>query len=117
MLRRIWALKKKLSVAKFGGSLLDVEGKGFPKILKRIKELKARDAVGPIVVFSAPMGCTDALIRIGESYAQSISAFPLILFSRFMTASRSFMLKAVSLNRQQPHWLIANRRLRKPLRR
>jgi aspartate kinase len=58
-------------VAKFGGSLLDVKGKGIPKILKRIKELKARDAVGPIVVFSAPMGCTDELIRIGESYAQS----------------------------------------------
>ena len=32
-------LKKKLSVAKFGGSLLDVEGKGLPKILNRIKEL------------------------------------------------------------------------------
>ena len=59
-------------MAKFGGSLLDVEGKGFPKILKHIKELKARDALGPIVVFSAPMGCTDALIRIGESYAQSV---------------------------------------------
>jgi len=64
-------LKKKLSVAKFGGSLLDVKGKGIPKILKRIKELKARDAFGPIVVFSASMGCTDELIRIGESYAQS----------------------------------------------
>jgi len=58
-------------VAKFGGSLLDVKGKGIPKILKRIKELKAKDDFGPIVVFSAPMGCTDELIRIGESYAQS----------------------------------------------
>jgi aspartate kinase len=58
-------------VAKFGGSLLDVEGKGIPKILKRTKELKAGDALGPIVVFSAPMGCTDELVRIGESYAQS----------------------------------------------
>jgi len=65
-------LKKKLSVAKFGGSLLDIEGKGFPKILKRIKELKAKDIVGPIVVYSAPMGCTDALIGIGESYARAI---------------------------------------------
>ena len=58
-------------MAKFGGSLLDAEGKGLPKILNRIKELKARDALGPIAVFSAPMGCTDALINIGESYAQS----------------------------------------------
>ena len=48
-----------------------MDGKGFPKIIGRIKELKAKDGVGPIAVFSAPMGCTDALIRIGESYAQS----------------------------------------------
>jgi aspartate kinase len=64
-------LKKKLSVAKFGGSLLDIKGKRLPKILNRIKELKTSDSLGPIVVFSAPMGCTDKLIRIGESYAQS----------------------------------------------
>ncbi len=62
---------KKLSVAKFGGSLLDVEGKGIPIIIKRISELKAKCDLGPVVVFSAPMGCTDTLIRIGESYAQS----------------------------------------------
>ncbi|MCJ7763418.1 hypothetical protein MUP38_08205, partial [Candidatus Bathyarchaeota archaeon] len=62
---------KKLSVAKFGGSLLDAEGKGIPKIIKRIKEINQKDGFGPIAVFSAPMGCTDALMRIGESYAQS----------------------------------------------
>jgi aspartate kinase len=64
-------LKSELSVAKFGGSLLDVEGKRIPKILKRLRELKERDAVGPIAVFSAPIGCTDELVRIGESCAQS----------------------------------------------
>ena len=58
-------------MAKFGGSLLDTEGKGIKKILKRVKELKARDRVGPVVIFSAPIGCTDVLIRVGESYAQS----------------------------------------------
>ena len=62
---------KTVSVAKFGGSLLDVEGKGIPKIIKRISEIKAKDGCGPIAVFSAPLGCTDALIRIGESYAQA----------------------------------------------
>jgi aspartate kinase len=65
------AFKNRLSVAKFGGSLLDAQGKGIKKILKRVKELKARDTLGPVVVFSAPTGCTDALIQIGESYAQS----------------------------------------------
>jgi aspartokinase len=63
---------KSLSVAKFGGSLLDVEGKGIPKIVKRIKGIREEDGFGPIVVFSASTGSTDALIRIGESYAQSI---------------------------------------------
>lgn len=62
---------KKLSVAKFGGSLLDTEGNGIPTILKRIRELKERYDLGPVVVFSAPNGFTDELIRIGESYAQS----------------------------------------------
>jgi aspartate kinase len=61
---------KNLSVAKFGGSLLDVEGKGIQKIIQRIKEIQKQDGTGPIAVFSAPMGVTDALIRIGESYAQ-----------------------------------------------
>ncbi len=60
-------------MAKFGGSLLDVEGKGIPKIIKRIKALKKADSTGPIAVFSAPTGCTDALIRIGESHAQASS--------------------------------------------
>jgi len=64
-------LKNKISVAKFGGSLLDSEGRGIAKILKRIKELAAKDGFGPVVVFSAPTGCTDAVLRIGESYAES----------------------------------------------
>ena len=75
---------KTVSVAKFGGSLLDVEGKGIPKIIKRIKEIKAKDGCGPIAVFSAPMGCTDALIRIGESYAQACQ-LPWILFLKSTT--------------------------------
>jgi aspartate kinase len=61
---------KNLSVAKFGGSLLDKEGRGIQKIIDQIKAIKAKDAVGPVVVFSAPIGCTDELIRIGESHAQ-----------------------------------------------
>jgi aspartate kinase len=48
-----------------------VEGKGIPKIVKQIKEIREKDEFGPVAVFSAPMGCTDALIRIGESYAQA----------------------------------------------
>jgi aspartate kinase len=63
--------KKCLSVAKFGGSLLDKEGRGIPKVLKSIRDLKAQDGVGPVAVFSAPTGCTDELIRIGEVCAQA----------------------------------------------
>ena len=54
--------------------MLDAKGNGIPKILQRLKELKEKYAVGPIAVFSAPIGCTDELIRIGEAYAQSAPA-------------------------------------------
>jgi len=64
-------VKKKIAVAKFGGSLLDAEGKGIPKILRQIKHLNTAHTNGPIIVFSAPTGCTDTLIKIGESYAQA----------------------------------------------
>jgi len=63
-------LKSQLSIAKFGGSLLDPEGKGIPKILKSISDLKTSNSIGPIAIFSAPTGVTDELIRIGESCAQ-----------------------------------------------
>ncbi|MCW3997990.1 MAG: hypothetical protein NWF10_05405 [Candidatus Bathyarchaeota archaeon] len=64
-------MKKKLAIAKFGGSLLDVKGESIPQILQRISELKIENDLGPIVVFSAPNGTTDRLIQIGDSYAQS----------------------------------------------
>ena len=58
-------------MAKFGGSLLDVEGRGIPKVIKSIQGLKSEDEIGPVAIFSAPTGCTDQLIRIGESCARS----------------------------------------------
>ena len=98
-------MKKTVSVAKFGGSLLDVEGKGIPKIVKRIKELKTSDALGPIAVFSAPMGCTDDLIRIGESYAQST---PLPLDTVFAVYDRIAKLHVKSTYLKQAQAEIAN---------
>jgi aspartate kinase len=100
-------LKKTVSVAKFGGSLLDVKGKGIPKIVKRIKELKTSDALGPIAVFSAPMGCTDDLIKIGESYAQST---PLPLDPVFAVYDRIVKLHVKSTYLKQAQAEIANYR-------
>jgi len=62
---------KKLSVAKFGGSLLNEKGEHIPAILDNIVALRKQSDVGPIVVFSAPNGFTDMLIKIGASYAES----------------------------------------------
>ncbi len=73
-------MKETLSVAKFGGSLIDTEGKGIARILKRIRELKTEDQLGPIVVFSAPIGSTDELIKIGEETAQSIPTSTDLIF-------------------------------------
>jgi aspartate kinase len=91
-------LKKKLSVAKFGGSLIDAEGKGIPRILKRISELKTKSDVGPIAVFSAPLGCTDELIRIGEAAAQSTQASTKTVFQVYQRIAK-LHLKGESLDR------------------
>ncbi len=62
---------RRLSVAKFGGSLLNDEGEKIPAILNCITSLKNNSDLGPVVVFSAPNGFTDELIRIGESCTQT----------------------------------------------
>ena len=85
-------------MAKFGGSLIDTEGKGIPKILNRIRELKTKDDVGPIVVFSAPLGCTDELIRIGEATAQSTQASTKTVFHVYQRIAK-LHLKGESLDR------------------
>ena len=82
---------RKLSVAKFGGGLLNPEGKSILTILERIRELKNRDDLGPIVVFSAPTGYTDELVRIGESYTQSK---PISVDSIFNTYERTAKIYA-----------------------
>jgi aspartate kinase len=81
-----------LSVAKFGGGLLDREGRTIPLILKRIKDLRKSDGLGPIAVFSAPQGYTDELIRIGDSRAQSrpdVSIDP--LFENYENIARQYV--------------------------
>lgn len=61
---------KKLTIVKFGGSLIDVEDMDVNTIVKIIKGLKERDKLGPIAIFSAPRKYTDILINIGKSRAQ-----------------------------------------------
>jgi aspartate kinase len=66
-----------ITVAKFGGSALGVDGAMIPKIVDRIKQLKEQSRV--ITVFSAPLidydgkvsSMTDVAIRVGRSYAAS----------------------------------------------
>ncbi len=61
---------KSLSVAKFGGSLLSVDGNNITAILDRVTALRRQNDLGPIIVFSAPNGFTDKLIQLGESCTQ-----------------------------------------------
>ncbi|HEY1211399.1 MAG TPA: aspartate kinase [Nitrososphaera sp.] len=66
-----------ITVAKFGGSALGLEGSLIPQILNRIKQLQQDSKV--VTVFSAPLieyedktiSMTDTAIRIGRSYASS----------------------------------------------
>ena len=66
-----------ITVAKFGGSALGLEGAMIPQILDRIKQLQQDSKV--VTVFSAPLieynnktaSMTDVAIHIGKSYASS----------------------------------------------
>jgi aspartate kinase len=79
---------KTLSVAKFGGSLIDNQGQGIQKIIKRINNLRTKDGIGPVAVFSAPLGCTDELIRIGEATARSSQASTNTIFQGYRRIAR-----------------------------
>jgi aspartate kinase len=78
-------------VAKFGGSLLSNEGKRIPSILDCIKSLKENADLGPVVVFSAPNGFTDELLRIGESYTQSSPLSVNSIFSAYKKLAKTFV--------------------------
>lgn len=66
-----------VTVAKFGGSALGVDGILIEKIINRIEQLKDKTKV--VAVFSAPLiiyqekpySMTDVAIRVGRSYASS----------------------------------------------
>ena len=82
---------KTLSVAKFGGSLLTDDGENIPAILDRVRDLKNKNDLGPIVVFSAPNGFTDKLIQIGESCTQS-EALPIFdMFTVYEKLAKKFV--------------------------
>jgi aspartate kinase len=63
----------KLTIAKFGGSVIGIDGEGIPHIIKRIKELQEDGKV--IVVCSAPLtmvdgkkkSLTDVILGIGRN--------------------------------------------------
>ena len=67
-----------ITVAKFGGSALGVEGTMIPQIIDRIKQLQQQDSK-VVTVFSAPLieyngkiiSMTDMAIYVGRSYASS----------------------------------------------
>ena len=66
-----------VTVAKFGGSALGVDGILIEKIIRRIEQLKVKTKV--VAVFSAPLvryddksySMTDVAIKVGRSYAAS----------------------------------------------
>ena len=63
----------KLTIAKFGGSAIGIDGEGIPDIIKRIKDLQEDGKV--IVVCSAPLtmvdgkkkSLTDVILSIGRN--------------------------------------------------
>ena len=66
----------KLTIAKFGGSAIGVDGEGIPEIVKRIKEIQKNSKL--VVVCSAPLtmidgkkkSLTDVILSIGKNIVQ-----------------------------------------------
>ena len=77
-------------MAKFGGSLIDPQGQGILKIINRICELRAKDGLGPLAIFSAPTGFTDKLIQIGESYAQDAPVSTSLIFDTYRKLAKDY---------------------------
>jgi aspartate kinase len=82
---------KTLSVAKFGGSLLSLEGENIPAILEHVAALQNQNDCGPLVVFSAPNGFTDKLITIGESYTHSDPIPVASIFNAYESLAKKFV--------------------------
>ena len=69
----------KLTIAKFGGSAIGIDGEGIPDIIKRVKDIQKNSKV--IVVCSAPLtmidgkkrSLTDIIISIGNNAANAKS--------------------------------------------
>ena len=68
----------RVTIAKFGGSALGVDGILIPKVIDRIKQIIEQDTK-VVAVFSAPItdyekkvsSMTDVAIRVGKNYASS----------------------------------------------
>jgi len=69
----------RLTIAKFGGSAIGIDGEGIPDIIKRIKDIQKNSKV--ILVCSAPLtminnekrSLTDIILGIGNNAAKAIS--------------------------------------------
>lgn len=68
----------RVTIAKFGGSALGIDGILIPKVIDRIKQIVEQDTK-VVAVFSAPItdyekkvcSMTDVAIRVGKNYASS----------------------------------------------
>ena len=69
-------IMSRLTIAKFGGSAIGIDGEGIPDIIKRIKEIQKNSKL--IVVCSAPLtmvdgkkkSLTDVILSIGKNIVQ-----------------------------------------------
>ena len=69
---------EKLTVVKFGGSAIGIDGQGLPTIIDRIKHLRSDSKI--VTVCSAPLttadneksSLTDVILNLGENAANGI---------------------------------------------
>lgn len=66
-------VKRKVTVVKFGGSVIGEYGQGIPLIIRRVQTIRNEDDVGPVVVVSAPKDVTNRIIDVGKKAAAGFS--------------------------------------------
>ncbi|RMF30830.1 MAG: aspartate kinase [Candidatus Nitrosothermus koennekii] len=89
---------QELTIAKFGGSTLGVNGSGIPVIIDRIKNL-SKDDRKILAVFSAPLteynnkkrSLTDVALYIGEAYADNRLVDVEILRDVYIDIAKKYM--------------------------
>jgi aspartate kinase len=96
--RRQRKRKRRLTVAKFGGGVIGKNGENIPLVLERIKTIRERSDIGPLVIVSAFQGLTSLAIKVGKDYVSSGVGEVTLLSNPYLWIKDNFMIEPYKSN-------------------